>query len=228
MFAIRRTRSFVSLFVFCAFLFSFRPLSAGEPANITDPGSIEQAGVSCLFGNPIRVRLPLVRQSTGYTCGVSAVQSVFGYYGDDIRNDKLARLLKADPDQGTSYLMIQKVATKRGYRVRVHFDMTLDELKDLMDRKKPTILSIQAWPGHHVDWPSDWEDGHYVVAVGYDGKNFYFMDPATLGDFTYIPISEFLDRWHDKDQKGNILNHFGIVIDGKQPAYNPWDIKRLR
>jgi hypothetical protein len=40
--------------------------------------------------------------------------------------------------------------------------------------------------------------------------------PSTLGNYTCIPVEEFLDRWHDRDQRGRELIHFGIVIDGKR------------
>jgi len=63
------------------------------------------------------------------------------------------------------------------------------------------------WSSRHgrqnpSDWSQDWEDGHYVVGIGYDSNNIYFMDPATMGNYTYIPVDEFLARWHDKDQRG--------------------------
>jgi hypothetical protein len=53
------------------------------------------------------------------------------------------------------------------------------------------------------------------------------MDPATIGNYTYIPIPEFLDRWHDQDRPRKKLYNFGIVIDGKPPAYDPEEIKRM-
>lgn len=32
--------------------------------------------------------------------------------------------------------------------------------------------------------------------IGYDLERFYFMDPSTLANYTYIPVQEFEDRWH--------------------------------
>ena len=75
---------------------------------------------------------------------------------------------------------------------------------------------------------TDWEDGHYVVAIGYDNKNIYLMDPSTLGNYTFIPIPEFLDRWHDQDPyTSEFLIHFGMVIDKGQPQYDFREIKYL-
>ncbi len=48
---------------------------------------------------------------------------------------------------------------------------------------------------------------HYAVAIGYDEKHIYFMDPSTLGHYTFIPIAEFLDRWHDMDGQVKLISH---------------------
>ncbi len=51
--------------------------------------------------------------------------------------------------------------------------------------------------------------------------------PSTLGHYTFIPIPEFLDRWHDKDDREKLI-HFGMVIIREgAPIYNPDMIKRL-
>jgi len=99
------------------------------------------------------MKLPLVRQATGYTCGVAAMQSILRYYETE---------------------------------------------------------------------------GHWVVAIGYDENRMLFMDPSTLGNYTYIPNEEFLDRWHDTDSDNvTQLVHFGIVISKSAPDYNPDAIMRL-
>ena len=51
--------------------------------------------------------------------------------------------------------------------------------------------------------------------------------PATIGNYTYIPIPEFLERWHDQDRPRQKLYNFGMVIDGKPFAYDPDEIKRM-
>ena len=66
---------------------------------------------------------------------------------------------------------------------------------------------------------------HFRV-VGFDRKYLYFMDPSTLGNYAFIPIPEFLARWHDYyiDEEGRkiTLVHFGLVFSGKsKPVYDP-------
>lgn len=167
------------------------------------------------------IRVPLARQAKDYTCGVAALQSVLGFYGDDIRQDELEAAVGSTPDAGTNYLRIEQYAREHGYDVTDFNNMTPDDLKGLIDSRLPLIILIQAWPSHSVDWATDIEDGHYVVAVGYDAQNFYFMDPSTLGHYTYIPAAEFPDRWHDANDQGPPFVHFGMLITRGSPSYNP-------
>lgn len=68
-----------------------------------------------------------------------------------------------------------------------------------------------------MDWDNTWEDGHYVVAIGYDEKYIYFEDPSILGGIGYIPKSEFLRRWHDYDMDiTNKYIHYGMSIEGRR------------
>ena len=173
------------------------------------------------------IRVPMTRQATDYTCGVAALQSVLGYYGLEIREDNLSKDLKADPNEGTSYKQIADFARSQGFTVEIKTGLTLDDLKRQLDRKRPVICLIQAWPEKKVDFEKDWDDGHYVVAVGYDRSNVYFMDPSTLGNYTYIPAREFLKRWHDTDTHEKVV-HFGMTISKPRPSYSPTAIRPLK
>jgi predicted double-glycine peptidase len=175
------------------------------------------------------IRVPLSRQGHDYTCGVAALQSVLCYYGKEVREDTLAETLKSDIETGTDYRNIVEYALSEGFKADIQKEMNLEDLKQWIRHKKPVILLIQAWHGSDpVDNLTDWEDGHYVVAIGYDYKNIYLMDPSTLGNYTFIPIPEFLDRWHDQDPyTGEFLIHFGMVIEKGQPQYDFREIKYL-
>lgn len=173
------------------------------------------------------IHVPLVRQSTDYTCGAAAVQSVLAYYGDDIREDNLAKSLSSQSETGTDYQHIVDFAKSKGYDVAVYKEMTIEQLQKLISTGKPVICLIQAWSDKPENYSEDWDDGHYVVAAGYDDDRIYLMDPSTLGNYTYIPTQEFLKRWHDVDQRGVKLVHFGIVISKNRPVYNPESIKYL-
>jgi predicted double-glycine peptidase len=183
------------------------------------------------------IRLPLVRQTTDYTCGISALRSLLLYYGEEYGERELAGMIGATPHRGTSYRSIMRFANqkfsdplKRNFQMQIKTHMTLDDLRQLIDRGKPTIVLMQAWGNPGVNWKTEWNEGHYAVAVGYDENNIYFMDPTVLGHYAYVPIEEFLDRWHDKDPiTGEKLIRSGLVIgnDNKIPSYQPGRIKRM-
>lgn len=175
---------------------------------------------------PGAIRVPLTRQATNYTCGVSALQSVLGYWGDAQREDTLAKACKSNHQQGTAYQRLANYSKSRGFKVAIHKNMTLDELKGLLDKKLPVICLIQAWPERKVDFATDWDDGHYVVAIGYDTERIYFMDPSTLGNYTFIATEEFAKRWHDTDGKERLFN-FGMVLSKEKPPFNHEEVKPL-
>lgn len=166
------------------------------------------------------IRVPLTRQATDYTCGVGALQSVLAFYGIEEREDDLARFLKSDPQKGTAYQNIEKYSEQRGFTVKTLKNMNLAELKTYIDSRKPVICLLQAWAEKPTNYGKDWDDGHYVVAVGYDKKHIFLMDPSTLGNYAYVTESDFLKRWHDTDGKEK-LEHFGMVISDGIEVFAP-------
>jgi hypothetical protein len=108
-----------------------------------------------------------------------------------------------------------RVAREHGLDASSREGMTADELTVHLDRGEPVLLAIQAWadppPADATGWGVRTEDGHYVVAVGYDPERFYFEDPAMFG-VGYIPRAELEARWHDYDEFGTRLERFGIAF----------------
>lgn len=172
----------------------------------------------------ILIAVPMTRQATDYTCGAAAMQSMFGFYGEDLNEGDLAKLLKTNSEEGTDYNEIVRAAKEKGYEVKVYKEMTLAQLKKQLDKKNPVLCLIQAWAEKKVDYSTDWNDGHYVIAIGYDRNRIFFMDPSTLGNYTYIKNKDFLKRWHDKNSKES-LNHFGLTIKKKKSSYKADTIK---
>lgn len=177
---------------------------------------------------PNIIQVPLLRQSTDYTCGVTALQSILYYHGIEFREDRLAKLLGSDPIMGTAYRKMVSLADSLGFKITVKEKCSMDDLKFYLDKKEPVIVLIQAWTEQkNVDWKNDWEDGHYVVAIGYDKDKIYFMDPSTIGNYTYIPNEEFLNRWHDTDTK-DTLRHFIMSIQKETPpVFNPDNLLKI-
>lgn len=173
----------------------------------------------------IRIPTPLVRQPDNYTCGVAALQSVLHYYGVAVRYDMLAAALGADPAQGTNYRRMAAYAQSCGLEVTCFTEMSLELLYHQIDHGAPVIVALQAWGSDQANAYRDaWDDGHYAVVVGYDQNYVYFMDPSTLGNYTYIATDEFLARWHDcYEEAGETirLNRLGMVLRGGDVGFSP-------
>lgn len=172
------------------------------------------------------IHVPLIRQATDYTCGVAALQAVLAYYGQDVREDVLAKALHANHKIGTRYKNIQRYAETHGLTVHVDLEMTIEQLKNSIQSGHPVLCLIQAWADKKTDYRTDWDDGHYVVAVGVEDDRVIFMDPSTAGHYTYIPLQEFQQRWHDVD--GTVkLNHFGMSLWKEGASFDPEKVERL-
>ncbi len=178
------------------------------------------------------LNLPDVRQATGYTCGVSALQAVLFYYGLEYRESTLAEYAGSNQDAGTPpagiLQAVQTVNEENGtkFTAEIKQHVTIDEVKQLLDEEIPVILDIQAWrdTDNKAEWKDDWIDGHYVVATGYDDENIYFEDPALINSVGSIPQTELLDRWHDYegadeyDPKTSVITeNLIIIIKGEKP-----------
>jgi len=176
------------------------------------------------------IRVPLVGQARDYTCGIAAMLSVLIYLdtGQDDYEIKLIRpLIKKEKDGVLSRDLI-KYANRQGFKTYRKEHMPPEELEGFIERKEPVLVLLQAWPDNgppQKGWENDWRDGHWSVVVGFDKRNYYFMDPSTVGNYTYIPKAEFLRRWHDWDGSKKV-KHLGVVIQNS-PSYDPRVAVRL-
>jgi hypothetical protein len=97
-----------------------------------------------------------------------------------------------------------------------------------IDKNVPVIVLIQAW-GNENDFRKNykncWDDGHFVVVIGYTDKNVLISDPA-LFTAGYIPIPEFIDRRHDIDEAKTY--QLGIAVYGRKPRFNHENFERIK
>jgi len=175
------------------------------------------------------IHVPLCRQETEYTCGVACVQSILKCYGREYSQEMLAITLQTKPILGTDFQDIINFMRQIGFKASFFEDMSIDNLKYLINNKITPMLIIQAWAGSGVDYASDWKNAHYVIACGYDKNNIIFMDPYTLGNYTYIPVDELLKRWHAIDKRVHRYYRSGLIIKEEHCSfeYDPCVIKYL-
>jgi predicted double-glycine peptidase len=145
---------------------------------------------------------PLVHQSTTYSCGAASLQSVLAYYDVEMNESDLQKEL-GTTQEGTGSEKIVEVAEGQGLKVVQKYNSTVEDIKKHLNKKQLVIVEFQAWQDEtrKVSYKDDWESGHYAVVIGMDKKNIYMMDPSLLGSRGVLPITEFLERWHDTDSK---------------------------
>src|SRR3954470_14623502 len=85
------------------------------------------------------IRVPLMRQATNYTCGIAALQAILAYYGEDVREDVLARALRANHKDGTRYSNIAKYGQAHGLSVQIEKEMTIAQLRTAIRSGHPVL-----------------------------------------------------------------------------------------
>jgi len=183
----------------------------------------------CSRGKSKILDFPNTRQSYDYSCGPGAVQAVMAYYGEDYRESQLIDLLKTDKNDGTYVKDIVKFINSQGLSTHLKQHMTKHELFSYIDKDIPVIVLIQAW-GNETDFKNHykdcWNDGHFVVVIGYTEENIICSDPA-LFQVGFIPIAEFMDRWHDYDEADKKTYQLGLAVYGKKPAFIMKNLERI-
>jgi predicted double-glycine peptidase len=183
------------------------------------------------------LRVPLVRQKTGYSCGAAAALALVRYFRyeeyKDVDERALYALLGTTPEAGTEPGPIARFlagfpelhATYR--QSEPGRPVELGEVERALDAGDPVLVDIEAWqdakrPEDRRPWATDWIDGHYVVAVAHDRARLYFMDPSTLGHYTYIDKREFETRWHDVlGPREEHVEHMTVFVHADHPSLPP-------
>lgn len=211
---------------------TFLPLPVGShaPAPIVSPSSFSSSSAVPLAASlpsslSAFAAIPDVRQSTGYTCGVSALQAVLAYWGISEREDRLAVRLRSTPENGTHPLDILRVAREFGLTAELREGLALADLEAALGSGTTVIVDLQAWRERtDAPWTETWDDGHYMVLLAMDADALYFEDPSLLGSRGVIPRAEFVDRWHDYEGESPLdasdrkYVHMAIFLKGVRSA----------
>jgi predicted double-glycine peptidase len=200
--------------------------AARTPAEVQSPEtSASEPGRAPQLPPALLAGVPDVRQSTDSSCGAAALQAVLAYWGISEREDRLIARLHGTPLQGIHPDDIVRGAREFGLQAELREGLGLDDLEKALAGGVTIIVDLQAWRAKEdKSWTETWEDGHYMVLLGMDGRNLYFEDPSLLGSRGFIPRQEFIDRWHDYegdpplDAKDRTYVHMAIFIKGSRPA----------
>jgi predicted double-glycine peptidase len=176
----------------------------------------------------IRVPVPDTTQDEDATCGASSLLSICLYYGvGPVEEREVVKAMGMDVRRGSNPEHIVRAAKRYGLQVRQKQPMSVRRLLYWVGKKKPVIVMLQAW-GDRSSYKDDWEDGHWVVAIGWDDQGIYFEDPVMSEARGYLTYEEMDDRWHDVGRYGKHVPQYGAALwkDGVKPCAK--DVKRAR
>ena len=125
------------------------------------------------------IEYPELRQTYCYDCGACALSSVLVYYGIDLREEEIM-LMAGTTEDGTDIGGICEILSHFGFDY-VAGKTSIEDIKLAIEHGFPVIITIQAYKSGSKSYSECWDDGHYVVAIGYDKHRIYFEDPANFG-----------------------------------------------
>ena len=169
--------------------------------------------------------LTQTRQMTGYSCGASALQAVLKYWGKEIQEEALMRLLGTNDEVGTYPEDMIRGAQALGLDAELRENVSLEELEAFTSAGHPVIALAQVWHSQK-DTPAsaedEWDCGHYIVVLAVDKDYVYFQDPYIRMGKGFVPRSTFLEHWHQvmggaKAAKSPQLHQVAIFVRGEQP-----------
>jgi predicted double-glycine peptidase len=169
----------------------------------------------------IRVAVPDTTQQKDYSCGASGLQAVCKYYGVGYDDEwEFVDALDMDHRIGSHPYQIKKVAHRCGLRTREYQPMTVRQLQRELGWRHPVMLMIQAWGQARVNgywrwrtsYADHWDDGHWVVAIGYSPAGVFFEDPSLQGVRGFLTYAELASRWHDTGPRQKQVPFYGLAI----------------
>jgi predicted double-glycine peptidase len=170
---------------------------------------------------PFRL-LTRTRQATEYSCGACALQAVLSYWGKDVEEDELMRLMGTNEAVGTYPENMVRGIEALGFEAEARENLTLDEVKRVTDQGHPVIGLAQVWrsakasPGSPLE---EWDSGHYIVILGVDQENVYFQDPYVRMAKAFAPRQMFEEHWHQimggKGSGERKIQHCAVFVRGK-------------
>lgn len=161
--------------------------------------------------------VPWHPQSTSYSCGPAALKSALAYYGVFLSEEDILKQVGTTAQNGTEMEPMAALAEKYGLKAAVRTELNLADLEKQLAAKQLTIVTLQAYRDTdppEIPYRDVWDSGHYVIVVGMDAENLYFVDPNLDGHRGFIPRPAFLERWHDGSLALGKMQRPAILLTG--------------
>ncbi len=185
--------------------------------------------------------VPQQRQQVNFSCGTVSAQALLRYWKggnyNTMHESELYKAMGTTPENGTEPDALAAFFNRipgMHAEFRCGQAVTTADLEAAVDRGEPPIVNIQAWQDAQANgvlrvdgrpnlqpWEGRWDDGHYVVLIGYDEKNYYFMDPSTDDTYAHIPKEELVSRWHDVLNEAERVQHMTVFVGSRGKPAKP-------
>ncbi len=123
---------------------------------------------------------------------------ILDYYGIKKEERELRLLFKATPLKGGSWPHVKQGLRQLNIEFNWGINLTLEELKDLIKRATPVVVSIDI-----VFFGGDEHQNHTVVVTDMSDEFVIVHDPER-GENIRVDIKQFLEAWSERN---NIAGH---------------------
>ena len=173
-------------------------------------------------------------QETGYSCGPAALRSICAYYGCGPGSE--AEIIldmgfepPAAAENGSDPAHLLRAASRYGLHAREYRPMTARQLARCLDRGRPVLMMLQAWPdAPPVTFANVWDSGHWVVAIGHDARGVYFEDPSLKDARGFLTHAALDERWHDiEGPAAHHVQRYGVEL-WRQRVASTQHVSRVR
>lgn len=162
-------------------------------------------------------------RGTANDCGPSSISMILNYYGEQTTTDQIYKATGAGLGLITIAQM-QKAITSHGYDSQFKQNVSIEELKGLLDKNIPVIALVHYGSLNSVQ-DKTYKSGHFFVVVGYRSDGYYVNDPNFKGEFRahgdhhFFTKDEFEKAWSDCYLDKNPNNSILIIV--KRPVATP-------
>jgi len=179
---------------------------------------------------PALIPLPPHAQERDHTCGAAALRAIADYYGVAPTSEAAIVADTAMGEDGSDPAHLVGAARRYGLAVREYQPMSAHALARCLDRGRPVLMMVQAWPDAPPPrgFADVWDAGHWVVAIGHDARGVYFADPSLPDARGFLTHAELAARWHDVEgPDAHRVHRYGAAI-WRQRVANRAPLARVR
>lgn len=169
-------------------------------------------------------------QATDHTCGAAALLSICSYYGCGPATEREVVADMGFGEDGSDPAHVLRALPRYGLHHREYRPMTDRQLARCLDRGRPVLMMLQAWPQTPplTGFANVWDSGHWVVAIGHDARGVYFEDPTLEDARGFLAHDALAERWHDIEGLDERHAHrYGLAI-WRQRVVRPQRVTRVR